>query len=345
MKHQYFGDINDFYKYVLLRRLRDAWLSIQAVWMLTPDDGSRDGRNTSYLDSPGRRENDPELFDWLVAWKRLGQEKNISLIERSGLLASSFFSEVVPENITQRGLWLDAVARTSAGSDVVFFDPDNGLETSSLPKKTKRSHKHLYWDEVRRLWDTGHSVLVYQHHSRVTVPKMLEHRARQARELIGSGQMYFFNSFMIGFFLFCQDAHRARVEAACDDVCAEDSPMYGVSRWPLADAGQSFYHRWTEFGRNEGVVEGATEEPVWMKREPLAPRTEPYGPLTTRPGAVNRNDQVVVRRTDHRGTDHMQYVYVLRCSKCSLEYGANGTDVWQRKCPRCQGGRAGLEIV
>ena len=83
----------------------------------------------------------------------------------------------------------------------------------------------------------------------------------------------------------------------------------------------------------------------WYVAEPVVRSTEPYGPQTTRAGAVNRNDQVVVRRTDIRGTDHMQYVYVLRCTKCELEYGANGTDVWQRKCPRCQGGRAGLEYA
>ena len=42
------------------------------------------------------------------------------------------------------------------------------------------------------------------------------------------------------------------------------------------------------------------------------------------------------------GTDHLQRIYVLRCDHCGYEYGANGSDAHERKCPRCQGGRPGL---
>ena len=63
---------------------------------------------------------------------------------------------------------------------------------------------------------------------------------------------------------------------------------------------------------------------------------------TTKPGYMNDNGQVVVRKTSLPGTDHVQYVYILRCSKCSAEYGANGSDIFQRRCPECQAGRPGL---
>ena len=68
---------------------------------------------------------------------------------------------------------------------------------------------------------------------------------------------------------------------------------------------------------------------------------------TTAPGYLNRNNQVVVRRTDIPGNDHLQYTYVLRCEQpsCGIEYGANGSDIFQRKCPRCQDGAPGLPIV
>src|SRR5439155_17829978 len=55
------------------------------------------------------------------------------------------------------------------------------------------------------------------------------------------------------------------------------------------------------------------------------------------------NGQTVVRRTDLHGTDHRQYIYVLRCTNCRFEYGANGTDIHDRKCPRCQEGAPGLQ--
>jgi len=48
--------------------------------------------------------------------------------------------------------------------------------------------------------------------------------------------------------------------------------------------------------------------------------------------------------TDLEGTDHNQYVYVLRCNRCGQEYGANGSDIWLRKCPYCQGGAEGLPL-
>jgi hypothetical protein len=29
---------------------------------------------------------------------------------------------------------------------------------------------------------------------------------------------------------------------------------------------------------------------------------------------------------------------------CGREYGANGSDIFQRKCPNCQGGTSGLPL-
>jgi predicted nucleic acid-binding Zn-ribbon protein len=63
---------------------------------------------------------------------------------------------------------------------------------------------------------------------------------------------------------------------------------------------------------------------------------------TTAPGYVNRNDQTVLRATGQAGTDHRQFVYVLSCRKCGHVYGANGSDIFLRKCPECQRGAPGL---
>jgi hypothetical protein len=67
-----------------------------------------------------------------------------------------------------------------------------------------------------------------------------------------------------------------------------------------------------------------------------------HAALTTTPGYVNKNGQKVVRQTDTPGNDHNQRVYVLSCGKCGHEYGANGSDIWQRRCPVCQRGVLGL---
>jgi hypothetical protein len=63
---------------------------------------------------------------------------------------------------------------------------------------------------------------------------------------------------------------------------------------------------------------------------------------TTEPGYKNRNRQVVMRKTDSPGNDHNQKVYILRCETCGLSYGANGSDIWLRRCPQHDGGKPGL---
>ena len=71
------------------------------------------------------------------------------------------------------------------------------------------------------------------------------------------------------------------------------------------------------------------------------PRHRAGSGRTTAPGYHNRNGQTVVRSTGLAGTDHGQSVYVLQC-RCRHEYGANGSDIFQRHCPACQGGKPGL---
>ena len=63
----------------------------------------------------------------------------------------------------------------------------------------------------------------------------------------------------------------------------------------------------------------------------------------TVPGRENRNGQINLGPTNpcRRGSDHRQYVYVMHCRTCKRNYGANGSDIWQRKCPFHQEGKSG----
>lgn len=60
---------------------------------------------------------------------------------------------------------------------------------------------------------------------------------------------------------------------------------------------------------------------------------------STEEGYVNKNNQKNLGKTDKRGTDNNQYFYEMECMDCGHKYYANGTDIWQRKCPACQGGK------
>jgi len=86
------------------------------------------------------------------------------------------------------------------------------------------------------------------------------------------------------------------------------------------------------------------ERPNRPDRSAACLRVRPAVKNTTERGFINRNGQEVIRRTDLMGTDHGQRVYALRCRSCGQEYGANGSDIHLRKCPRCQGGRSGLSL-
>ncbi len=39
---------------------------------------------------------------------------------------------------------------------------------------------------------------------------------------------------------------------------------------------------------------------------------------------------------------HAEETGNIRCKHCGHEYGANGGDIFERKCPKCQDGRPGL---
>lgn len=63
---------------------------------------------------------------------------------------------------------------------------------------------------------------------------------------------------------------------------------------------------------------------------------------TTEIGYVNKNNQKVHGHQNVPGNDHCQTAYKIECLECGEIYGANGSDVFQRKCPKCQDGVQGI---
>ena len=54
----------------------------------------------------------------------------------------------------------------TSGADLVFFDPDNGVEVKSAPKGSAKAGKYFFWDELEEFWLRGQSLLVYHHLNR-----------------------------------------------------------------------------------------------------------------------------------------------------------------------------------
>src|SRR5206468_3584125 len=130
--------------------------------------GRSDGQMLAYLDKPQEyRLLAPELFDFLHHCVRVKQDRRIACLEATGLLPwTIYFSRFLSDDNRGRKAYFAQMLRRFALVDLIFFDPDNGLEIKSRPSGRKESSKYLYWCELQRAYESGHSVLVYQHFTR-----------------------------------------------------------------------------------------------------------------------------------------------------------------------------------
>jgi len=210
VKNQYFGDVNDYQKYGLLRALQeDGSGRLLVAWMLTPNDGSRDGSLRSYLQDTERwGRYDPQLFDGLRALLQPDAVPSVSLLEDAELLPrTDFFASTVPDSRQGRHAWRDDLFAAAKGADLVFLDPDNGIEVASKPVGRAGSSKYVTWGEVEGLWSLGCSVLVYQHFRREPRDAFARRLAGELGERTGAGYVEAFRTPHVLFLLAIQDRH------------------------------------------------------------------------------------------------------------------------------------------
>jgi hypothetical protein len=210
MKNQYVGDENDYRKYGLLRLLTDqGQLSCGVCWMLTPDDGGSDGGKISYLGNrEARRHRDPTLFDTLTDSVLHRRNRNVSEIERAGILPNArFFVNVLTDNESQRRSYFEAARACFRGVDLIFFDPDNGMEVSSKPRGRPGSAKYLYWLELGMTFRANHSVLVYQHFPRRDRVTLCDETQEEFKKRLGAPEVHLYLTPNVLFVLAVQPRH------------------------------------------------------------------------------------------------------------------------------------------
>lgn len=221
MKNQYFGDINDYRKYGLLRSILSAGeLRLLVAWMLTPDDGSTDGKFISYLESPGKwARYDRELFHKLNHVLTGAIDRRVGLIECTDLLPGAhYFSEIVPDFTSGREHWFELLSDKAQKCDFVFLDPDNGLEVKSRPYGRKYSSKFLYWREVDSLWKAGKSLLIYQHFIREKRIDYVQRMLEALRQTTTGSFVEAFSTPNVVFLMALQPEHRQFHQAIIDSV-------------------------------------------------------------------------------------------------------------------------------
>lgn len=164
MQDSYIGDIGDYGKYGLLREVCNTPISLSVNWYkVTPSKIGKqdDGKYINYLHSPSvYGEYDNSLFNSLYKIVITEQDRRIERIEQENLFSSIYYSEPL---CSSRNLWHAQALHKTKGTDVVFLDPDNGLETSMMYKNNRSTEKHVKWEELRDYYNRGQSVIMYQH--------------------------------------------------------------------------------------------------------------------------------------------------------------------------------------
>jgi hypothetical protein len=228
MKEQYVGDISDYRKYALLRSLSAAGLNrVGVCWMLTPSDGSSDGNKLAYLAQPERYQSfDLELYDLLARVAAEPGRRRLLSIEKSGIIPNaSYFNEILPDDQLSRVAFMERCAGALAHADLIFFDPDNGLEVS-LAKGRRNSSKYLYLDEVAAFHRSGKSLLIYQHFPRVERTAFLSLCADRLRTAASGCAVWTFTTAHVAFFLLVHRESPARIAIAAVEACGRFDPSF-----------------------------------------------------------------------------------------------------------------------
>jgi hypothetical protein len=232
MKDQYFGDVNDYRKYGLLRTVAAAGLSIGVCWLLTGVDNGNDGELRRYLEKPSRwRKYDPDLYDRLQRVRQPDVQRGVRYCGEWGLVPGAlYFDELLSDDSRQRDDYFRRALGTLGGCDVIFFDPDVGIEVPSTARGKRGSSQYIYWAELREAYRRGHSLLVYQHFPRVERTRFVPFLADCLGDELGAPRVGAFVTPYVVFFLVQQSVHGAALENAAAAVPAKWHGQINV--WP-----------------------------------------------------------------------------------------------------------------
>jgi len=150
MQVRQIGGLGDFGKFALLRHLmKDRRLAV--CWYLTGDgDETKDrARHFDYLKRPDDfRHFAPEVFDHLLKFDggRGALIDPLTELHVSRILESAvFFRQKVPQRASLRRDWLDGLVDSVRGTNLVFLDPDRGIQGKRL------TNSHVAVDEIAAL--------------------------------------------------------------------------------------------------------------------------------------------------------------------------------------------------
>jgi hypothetical protein len=177
MQNRYVGDVGDFGKYSLLQAIEATTLRLGIIWCLFPDENHNlDGLHTGYLHRSEFRDLNPALHERLAQIVRAGKRsiKQVCAAKIFAPTTVSFDMSIALKAATRsdrenhRQKWISRALIATSSCEVVFFDPDNGLEVASVRRNSPRAGKYIFFDELTLFWQRGQSIILYHHMNRTT---------------------------------------------------------------------------------------------------------------------------------------------------------------------------------
>jgi hypothetical protein len=183
MRYNFVNDIGDYAKYALLRALCASEevldMRLGVIWYLTVhQELNSDGRKRAHLSHKGWDGLDSELLGKMRSIEenlRDQSDLHLSLVEQADILPKDtvFFSDPLPNTAgsplkrrEERASWFARAQEVVADCQLIFLDPDNGLEVRSIGSSSQLAGKYATVAEISSLLSTGAGVVFYQHGDR-----------------------------------------------------------------------------------------------------------------------------------------------------------------------------------
>ena len=140
----------------------------------------------------------------------LRSECGVSLIQNTNLLFDTqYFFAPVSATSAERKRWFAELYQQAQACELVFLDPDNGLEVKSRPYGRKLSEKYVYWREVEALWRGGKSLLLFQYFARENRAAFIQRKSQALAEAAPGAEVEAFCTAHVLFLLALQPGHQA----------------------------------------------------------------------------------------------------------------------------------------
>jgi hypothetical protein len=194
MRHPSVGDIGDFGKYALLRRLAADDLRLGFIWCMTPPEEKKEKKRKAgkkgkgkaakagmfgYLKKPTPQDKklkklDDRLYDNLRELV-FGDKHNVAGLAESGIFSSGtvFFEDelayhhfegphTTDERRAKRKAWINAALKSTALCDMLYFNPEKGLAPEKTSVTDINAPAYVFLKDLKKFRGRDQSLVLCQ---------------------------------------------------------------------------------------------------------------------------------------------------------------------------------------